>query len=88
MASSCARGDSGWTLGNLALQESGQALEWAAQGGGGVIVPGSVQETFRCCTKVHVLVGNIEDKWTVELDDLGDLFQPSGFYDSMKITTR
>jgi len=23
-------------------------LEWAAQGGGGVTVPGGVQETFRC----------------------------------------
>ena len=39
MASSCARGDSGWT------QESGQALEWAAQGGGRVTIPGGIQET-------------------------------------------
>ena len=28
----------------LFLSESGQALEWPAQGGGGVSVPGSVQE--------------------------------------------
>ena len=41
------------------LQKSVQVLEWAAQGGGGVTVPGSVQETFRCCTEGHGLVGNI-----------------------------
>jgi len=29
----------------------------AAQGGGGVTIPGGVQETFRCCTKGHGLVG-------------------------------
>ena len=28
----------------LFLSESGQALEWPAQGGGGVAIPGSVQE--------------------------------------------
>ena len=28
----------------LFLSESGEALEWPAQGGGGVAVPGSVQE--------------------------------------------
>ena len=44
MASSCARGDSGWTLGNTAFLKSGQALEWAAQGGGGVTDPGGFQE--------------------------------------------
>jgi len=31
-------------------------LEWAAEGGGGVTVPGGVQETFRCCTEGHGLV--------------------------------
>ena len=31
-------------LENLFLPESGQALEWPAQGGGGVAIPGSVQE--------------------------------------------
>ena len=41
------------------LQKSVQVLEWAAQGGGGVTVPGSVQETFRCCTEGHGLAGNI-----------------------------
>jgi len=29
----------------------------AAQGGGGVTIPGGVQETFRCCIKGHGLVG-------------------------------
>ena len=35
---------------------SNEVLEKAAQGGGGIIVPGGVQETFRCCTKGHDLV--------------------------------
>ena len=48
-------------------------LEWAARGGGGVTVPGGVQETFRCCVEGHGLVGN---RWTDGLDDLGGLFQP------------
>jgi len=30
---------------------------WAAQGGGGVTVPGGVQQTFRCCIEEHGLVG-------------------------------
>jgi len=51
-------------------------LKWAAQGAGGIAVPGGVQETFRCCTERHSLVGNIGDKWMVGLDDLGELFQP------------
>ena len=35
MASSYTRGESGWTLGNNSSPKvSGQALEWAAQGGG------------------------------------------------------
>ena len=33
------------------FQKSGQALEWAAQGGGGVTEPRGVQAMFRCCTK-------------------------------------
>ena len=32
------------TTRKLLLSESGQALEWPAQGGSGVAVPGSVQE--------------------------------------------
>ena len=57
-------------------RQSGQALDWAAQGGGGVTVSGGVQETFRCCTKEHSLVGDIGDRWMVGLDDLRELFQP------------
>ena len=34
-------------------------LEWAAQGDGGVTVPGGVQETFRCGTEGHGLVGKL-----------------------------
>ena len=40
-------GDSGWTLVNTSSL-SGQVLEWAAQGGDAVTVPGGVQERFRC----------------------------------------
>ena len=51
-------------------------LEWAAQGGGGVTVPGGVQETLRCCTKGRGLVGNIGGRCMVGQDDHGGLFQP------------
>jgi len=34
-------------------------LNWAAQGGGGVTIPGGIQETFRCGTEGHGLVGEI-----------------------------
>jgi len=37
-------------------------LEWAAQGGGGVTIPGDVQETFRCVTKGHGVIGNVGDR--------------------------
>ena len=57
----------------ILLQESGQALEKDDQGGGGVTIPGGVQGTYRCCTERHGLVGNIGDRWTVGLDDLGGL---------------
>ena len=32
-------------------------LEGAAEASGGVTVPGSVQEKFRCGTEGHILVG-------------------------------
>jgi len=32
-------------------------LEWVAQGGGRITVPGGAQETFRCCTMEHRLEG-------------------------------
>ena len=50
-ASSCTREGSGWTLG-----KGGQALEWAAQRGGGVTDPGGVEGTFGCCVEGHGLV--------------------------------
>ena len=50
-------------------------LEWAAQGSGGVTIPGGAQKTFRCCTEGDGLVGNISDSWMVGLDDLRGLFQ-------------
>jgi len=43
------------------------ALERAAQGGGGVTIPGSVQEMCRCSTKEQGLVGKYwwqVDSWT------------------------
>ena len=36
--------------------KTGQALEWAAQGGGGVTDTGVAQEKFRCCAEGHGLV--------------------------------
>ena len=51
-------------------------LEWAAQGGGGVIDPGGVRGTFRRCVEGHGLVRTIGDRWTIGLDDLASLFQP------------
>jgi len=79
MASSSARGDSGWTLGNT-LWKSAQALERAAQGGGGVTNLGGVQGTFRCCVEGHGLVRTIGDGCIVWLDDLVGLFHPWWFY--------
>jgi len=38
-------------------QKSAQALEWDAEGGGGVTIPGGAQEAFICCTKGNGLVG-------------------------------
>ena len=76
MSSSCARGGSGWILVKNSLRNSGQVLEWAAQGRGGGTVPGDVQEMFRSCTVGYGLVGNIGDMWMIGVDDLRGLFQP------------
>jgi len=53
---------------------SGQALEQAAQGSGGVPIPGGVQKTCRCGTSGQGLAGGVG--LTVGLDDLRGLFQP------------
>jgi len=36
--------DSSWILGKIILGKSGEALEQAALGGGGVTVPGGIQD--------------------------------------------
>ena len=52
MASSCTRGGSGWALGKKQiLSRSGEAVAQVAQGGGGVTVPGGVQEPCGCGTE-------------------------------------
>ena len=43
-------------------------LSHAAQGSGGVTVPGGVQELWRCGTEGCGLVGNNGDGWIVGLD--------------------
>ena len=48
----------------------------SAQGDDLVTIPGGVQENFKCHTKGHGLVGNIDSRWTVGLGELGGLFQP------------
>ena len=65
-------GGPGWILGKISLRKSGQALEQAAQGGGGVTIPGGVQEKGRE-TLSDVISG---DGLMVDLDDLCGLFQP------------
>ena len=68
MASSCTREGSGW--------KGGQALEWAAQGGGGVTDPGGAQGMFGRHVEGHGLVRTGGDGWMVGLDDPVGLFQP------------
>ena len=60
----------------LLILKSGQALEWAAQGGGEVADPGGVQGMFGRCVEGHGLVRPIGDGWMVGLGDPGGLFQP------------
>lgn len=45
------------------LRKSGQALEQAAQGGGGVTSIGGVRELLRCGTEEHSLVGMVRMGW-------------------------
>ena len=51
--------------------------------GGGVTVPGGVQEKGRCGIEGCGLVANIGGMWMVGLDDLRGLFQLKWFYNSM-----
>jgi len=57
MASSCVRRGWDWILGKNVFTESGQALAQAAQGGGGVPIPGGVQKMCRCGTLGYGLAG-------------------------------
>jgi len=63
---SCTRGGSGWILGKNSSQQEWWGSGTAAQGSGGVTVPGGVQETCRCGTEGHGLVGMVGwiDSWT------------------------
>ena len=76
MASSCARGGSGWTLGNTTSLKVWSALGWAAQRGGGVTDPGRVQRTFVRYVEGHGLVRTIGEGRILGLDDPVGLFQP------------
>ena len=60
----------------LLLLKGGQALEWAAQGCGGVTGPGGVQGMFGRCVEGHGLMRTIGDGWMVGLGDPVGLFQP------------
>jgi len=65
----------------LLLWKGGQALEWAAQGGGWVTDPGGAQGTFGRCVDGHGLVRNIGHGWMVGMGD--PVGQPWWFCDSM-----
>jgi len=47
------------------------ALEQAAQGGGGVPIPGGVQKKCRCGTAGHGLAGTVVLGWWLDLMILG-----------------
>jgi len=53
MASRCARGGSGWMLGNIYSLKEWCCSGTAAQSGGGVTVPGGVPEPWGCGTEGH-----------------------------------
>jgi len=35
-----------------------------------ITIPGDVRETWRCNTEGHGLIGDIGDRWTVQLDEM------------------
>jgi len=59
MASSCIRGSLDWILGNISSLKEWPGIGQAAQGGGGVTIPGGVQKTRRCGTLGHGLAGMV-----------------------------
>ena len=58
MAFSCTRGGLAWILEKIIIRKSDEMLEQAAQGGGGVTIPG-FQEKGRRGTEGHGLVGMV-----------------------------
>jgi len=67
-------------LGNTSSLREWSGTGTGCLGGGGVADPGGVQETFRCCTEGHGLMGNIVDRWMIGQGDLRGL---SNLGDSM-----
>jgi len=51
MASSCAREGSGWILGKICYPKERSGTGTAAQGGGGVTIPGGAPDPWRCGTE-------------------------------------
>ena len=51
MASCCARGSSGWIVGNISSREEQCCNGTAAHRGGGVTIPGGVPEPWGCGTE-------------------------------------
>ena len=76
MASSCAREDSGWTLGNITSLKGWSGTGMGCAESGGVIDPGGAQRAFGCCVEGHGLARTIGEGRIVGLDDPGGLFQP------------
>jgi len=58
------------------LRKSSETLKQTTQRGGGVTVPGGLQEVCGCGTEGHVVTGRSGDKLMVGLGDLRGLFQP------------
>jgi len=69
MALSCTRGGSCWVLQTVASLEERSALAQAAQGSGGVTVPGGVPEPWRCGSWGHGQQAQVG----VGLEDLSNL---------------
>ena len=60
-------------LGKTYSEKNTLVMQWGAQGGGAVTVPGGVQELWRCGTAVS---GHGNGGLGVRLVDLSGLFQP------------
>ena len=81
MASSCARGGSGWMLG----KNSSPKEWWCTETG----CPGKwwSHHPWRCPRNVDVALSDVVSRhggrWTIGLDDLSGLFQPLWFCDSV-----